>query len=267
MYLHWDKQSQPRNWYSSCPYTKQPTTERIRHLLHAGHCYTAMLPTRKAVLQSLLTKLLRRFLTPSHQKMNIPHDDWFRAVVLPIVADSDARVLATVCATAFAVATGKLDLSIQGLFGAGKSRAAAILIAGLMALDPERKLRYQLICKENTGTKSFIDVLIYLQLPKEVFDRVGRLISDGEASKPGQSTNRDLPHPVRQKRMPECDLLVMTGGTHTSDRTSHWPKLEERQRNLVFTVVDEAQQFGTDREVIAIAMLPPTSFILWTGDG
>ena len=91
---------------------------------------TAMLPTRKAVLQSVLTMVLRRFLTPSHQKMNIPHDDWFRAVVLPIVADSDAHVLATVCATAFAVATGKLDLSIQGLFGAGKSRAAAILIAG-----------------------------------------------------------------------------------------------------------------------------------------
>ena len=58
----------------------------------------------------------------------------------------------------------------------------------------------------------------------------------------------------------------MTGGTHTSDRTSHWPKLEEWQRNLAFTVVDEAQQFGTDREVTAIAMLPPTSFILWTGD-
>ena len=193
---------------------------------------TAMLPTRKAVLQSLLTTLLRRFLTPSHQKMNIPHDDWFREVVLPIVADSDAHVLATVRAIAFAVATGKLDLSIQGLFGAGKSRAAAILIAGLMALDPERKLRYELICKENTGTKSFIDALIYLQLPQDVFHRVGRLISDGEASKPGQSTNRDLPHTVRQKRMPECDLLVMTGGTHTSDRTSHWPKLEEWQRNL-----------------------------------
>ena len=223
---------------------------------------TAMHPARKAVLQSLLTTLLRRFLTPSHQKMNIPHDDWFREVALPIVADSDAHVLATVCAMAFAVA-GKLDLSIQGLFGAGKSRAAAILIAGLLALDPERRLRYQLICKENTGTKTFIGVLIYLlKLPAEVFKRVGRLISHREASKPGQSTSKDLPHTVRQKRMPECDLLVMTGGTHTSDRTSHWPKLEEWQRNLAFTVVNEAQQFGTDREVTAIAMLPPTSFIL-----
>ena len=31
-------------------------------------------------------------------------------------------------------------------------------------------------------------------------------------------------------------------------------------------MVDEAQQFGTDREVTAIAMLPPTSFTLWTAD-
>ena len=245
-----------------------PSSRRPRGL--GIHCMpdtaTAMIPARKAVLQSLLTTLLRRFLTPRHQKMNIPYDDWFRAVVLPIVADSDGHVLATVCAMAFSIATGKLDLSIQGLFGAGKSRAAAILIAGLLALDPERRLRYQLICKENTGTKSFIEVLIYLQLPADVFKRVGRLISDGEANKPGQSTSKDLPHTVRQKRMPECDLLVMTGGTHTSDRTSYWPRLEEWQHNLAFTVVDEAQQFGTDREVTAIAMLPPTSFILWTGD-
>ena len=245
-----------------------PSSRRPRGL--GIHCMpdtaTAMIPARKAVLQSLLTTLLRRFLTPGHQKMNIPHDDWFRAIVLPIVAESDGHVLATVCAMAFSIATGKLDLSIQGLFGAGKSRAAAILIAGLLALDPERRLRYQLICKENTGTKSFIEVLIYLQLPAEVFKRVGRLISDGEANKPGQSTSKDLPHTVRQKRMPECDLLVMTGGTHTSDRTSYWPRLAEWQHNLAFTVVDEAQQFGTDREVTAIAMLPPTSFILWTGD-
>ena len=178
--------------------------------------------------------------------------------------------MATVCALTFAIATGKLDLSIQGLFGAGKSRAAAILIAGLLALDPERRLRYQLLCKKNTGTKSFIEVLLYLKLPADVFKRVGRLISDGKANKSGQSTSKDLPHTtsctVRQKRMPECDLLVMTGGTHTSDRTSYWSRLEEWQRNLAFTVVDEAQQFGTDREVTAIAMLPPTSFILWTGD-
>ena len=94
---------------------------------------------------------------------------------------------------------------------------------------------------------------------------MGRLVADREGLKTGQTTNRDLPHTVRQKRMPECDLLVMTGGTHTSDRICYWSTLEEWQKNLVLTVVDEAQQFGTDKEVAAISMLPPTSLI-WTGD-
>ena len=111
-----------------------------------------MEPARKAVLQSLLTALLKRFLTPWHQPIDIPHDQWFRTVVLPIVADSDAHVLATVCATAFAAAT---ELCPQELFGAGKSRAAAILISGLLALDTERILRFQLICKGNTGHQKF----------------------------------------------------------------------------------------------------------------
>ena len=62
-------------------------------------------------------------------------------------------------------------------------------------------------------------MLIYLQLPAEVFKRVGRLISDGEANKPGQSTSKDLPHTVRQKRMPECDLLVMTHTPVTAPST------------------------------------------------
>ena len=117
----------------------------------------------------------------------------------------------------------RANWSIQGLFGAGWQ-----LFAGLLALDPERRLCYQLIWKEkNTATKNFIELLIYLQLPADVFKRVGRLISDGEANKPGQSTSKDLPHAVWQKRMPECHLLVMIGGRHTSNRTFHWPKLEE----------------------------------------
>ena len=44
------------------------------------------------------------FLTPSHQRMNIPRDNWFRDVVLPKVADTDGHVLATVCALTFAIA-------------------------------------------------------------------------------------------------------------------------------------------------------------------
>lgn len=226
----------------------------------------AMEASMRTVMQSLLSKLLRRFLTPAHQVLPLPHDDWFRDRVLPIVAEKDAHALATVSAVAFALATGRLDLSIQGLFGAGKSRAAAILLAGLMALDTERRCRYQVICKENNGTRSFVGVLQYLRLPAVVWDRIGRLVADSEAQKFGQSTSRDLSHATRTTQLPNKDLLIMTGGTRTSDRTSFFSQLEKWQANLVMGIIDEAQQFGTDREVTTVAMTPPGVFMVWTGD-
>ena len=98
----------------------------------------AISPPRKATLQSLLCRLLRRMLTPWHVPMpELKYDSWFRTKVLPIAADEDGHVVAATSAVALALATGKLDVCVQGLFGAGKSRAAAILLLGLMALDTE----------------------------------------------------------------------------------------------------------------------------------
>ena len=73
----------------------------------------------------LLSLLLQRFLTPWHVPIDIPYNSWFRTVVLPIAAMED--LVAAISAVSLAIATGKLDLCIQGLFGAGKSRTAAIL--------------------------------------------------------------------------------------------------------------------------------------------
>ena len=106
-----------------------------------------MSPTSKATLQSLLcNKLLRRMLTPWHVPMtDITHDQWFRTKVPPIVADEDGHVVAATSAVSLALATGKLDVCVQGLFGAGKSRAAAILLLGLMALDTEGERHFQVV--------------------------------------------------------------------------------------------------------------------------
>ena len=109
----------------------------------------AIAPPRKATLQSLLCRLLRRMLTPWHVPMpELKYDSWFRTKVLPIAADEDSHVVAATSAVALALATGKLDVCVQGLFGAGKSRAAAILLLGLMALDTEGECHFQVICKE-----------------------------------------------------------------------------------------------------------------------
>ena len=163
-----------------------PTSRIVRGLglLTENVSADAMSPTNKATLQSLLCRLLRRMLTPWHVPMpDIPYDQWFRTKVLPIVADEDGHVVAATSAVSLALATGKLDVCVQGLFGAGKSRAAAILLLGLMALDTEGECHFQVVCKENTGTRSFIEMIEYLEFPTELYQRIGRIVSDTEAQK------------------------------------------------------------------------------------
>ena len=87
--------------------------------------------------------------------IDIPYDFWFRIVVLPIAAMEDGHLVAAISAVSLAIATGKLDLCIQSLFGAGKSRTAAILLSGLLVLDTDglslsghlqREYRHQMLC-------------------------------------------------------------------------------------------------------------------------
>ena len=67
----------------------------------------AIFPFRKASLQSLLCRLLRRMLTPWHVPMpELKYDSWFRTKVLPIAADKDGHVVAATSAVALALATG-----------------------------------------------------------------------------------------------------------------------------------------------------------------
>ena len=153
---------------------------------------TVMPPDTKGHLMGLLSVLLRRLLTPWHVPMDIPYDSWFRTVVLPIAAVEDGHLVAAISAVSLAIATGKLDLCIQGLFGAGKSRTAAILLSGLLALDKEERCHFQVICKENTGARSFANMLLYLEVPTDLRLHIGRFVADSEANKSGSGTYFDL---------------------------------------------------------------------------
>ena len=75
---------------------------------------TVMPPDTKGHLMGLLSVLLRRLLTPWHVPMDIPYDSWFRTIVLPIAAMEDGHLVAAISAVSLAIATGKLDLCIQG---------------------------------------------------------------------------------------------------------------------------------------------------------
>ena len=204
---------------------------------------TVMPPDTKGHLMGLLSLLLRRFLTPWHVPMDIPYDSWFRTVVLPIAAMEDGHLVAAISAVSLAIATGKLDLCIQGLFGAGKSRTAAILLSGLLALDKEGLCHFQVICKEKTGTRSFANMLLYLEVPTDLRLYIGRFVADSEANKSGSGSFFDIFHSSKRQRVQECRLLLMTGGSCAGDRASPFSTLEAWQQKLVMVVMDEGQQW------------------------
>ena len=58
----------------------------------------------------------------------------------PLLCNPDEHVLSTLGSLVLALLEGKTDLPISGVFGAGKTRSAAILMVGLLVFEPNLKL-------------------------------------------------------------------------------------------------------------------------------
>ena len=175
--------------------------------------------------------------------------------------------MGTLCAVTMALLTNRLDLCIQGLFGAGKSKSMAILILALIEIDATDSLKILFICKENSGTRSFADLLLWLDPPSGVFGRIGRLVGDQERNKSSYSHTKFDIHPRERRQMlNKCQLILATGGTVAQDLTMQWSTMGGFMQELSLLVIDEGQQYGTDREIAVISLLRQQPLVLWTGD-
>ena len=63
----------------------------------------------------------------------------------------------------------------------------------------------------------------------------------------------------------KCQLIMATGGTVAQDLTMPWSTLSGFMQDLTLMVIDEGQQYGTDREIATISLLKQQPLILWTG--
>ena len=251
----------------------------------------------------LCGQLLRLVLIPCHIKVELHR--WIRTTAISYAAELDGHVLGTLCAVTMALLTNRLDLCIQGLFGAGKSKSMTILILALMELDIERKLKILFLCKENSGTRSFADLLQWLDPPEGVLRRIGRLVGDQERNKSSYShTKFDINPRERRQMIGKCHLIMATGGrlgmflhnsiiaktnlcydlakakkatdgkkiimatggTVAQDLTMQWSSMSGFMQDLSLMVIDEGQQYGTDREIATISLLKQQPLLLWTGD-
>ena len=220
---------------------------------------------KKNHLLHLCGQLLRMVLIPCHIEGE-PHS-WTRTTALSFAAELDGHVLGTLCAVTMALLTNRLDLCIQGLFGAGKSKSMAVLLLALLELDDTENMKILFLCKENSGTRSFADLLLWLQPPDRTCKRIGRIVGDQERNKSSYSQTRFDIHPRERRTMlNKCQIVLATGGTVAQDLTMQWSTMGGFMQELSLMVIDEGQQYGTDREIAVISLLQQQPLIIWTGD-
>ena len=209
---------------------------------------------RRSHLLHLCGQLLRLVLIPCHIEGGT--QTWTRTTALSFAAELDGHVLGTLCAVTMALLTNRLDLCIQGLFGAGKSKSMAVLLLALIEIDDTDKLKILFLCKENSGTRSFADLLLWLQPPGSVCRRIGRIVGDQERNKTSYSQTRFDIHPRERRTMlNKCQIVLATGGTVAQDLTMQWSTMGGFMQELSLMVIDEGQQYGTDREIAVISLL------------
>ena len=102
--------------------------------------------------------------------------------------------------------------------------------------------------------------------PSVVLARIGRLVGDQERNKSSYSHAKfDINPRERRQMLNKCQLIMATGGTVAQDLTMPWSTLSGFMQDLSLMVIDEGQQYGTDREIATISLLKQQPLILWTG--
>ena len=97
------------------------------------------------------------------------HDCYMRDCLLALAGHGDGHVLTVAVALLLAILTGRSDLCIAGVFGAGKTRSLAVL---LIALSCELDDFYAVVyTKENVAAKALADQISDLS-PQSTFGRL-----------------------------------------------------------------------------------------------
>jgi len=130
--------------------------ERLR--LGCGiQCTETMLPlgsNQRPRLYAAALKLLRFALGLDQVQFRTEAEEALGNAMRPLFQLQDEHVLATLSAVVLALKEGRTGLPIGGVFGAGKTRSAAVLLAGLLVFDPSLKL--MVVTKENVAAHASV---------------------------------------------------------------------------------------------------------------
>ena len=100
---------------------------------------------------------------------------------MPLIKNEDYHFVATVSSILLSILEGKIDCPTSGVFGAGKTRAAAAAVAELLVMDPT--LKVMVVTKEDVAAQASAEHFRKLDLPESVQMVAGRLVGYMELQK------------------------------------------------------------------------------------
>ena len=186
------------------------------------------------------------------------------AALLPHLQLEDGHVLATLSAIVLALCEGRTGLAISGVFGAGKTRSAAALLAGLLVFDPS--LQLMVLTKENIAAHAVAEHLVSLQMPDYIQDKMGRLVGYYEQNRKGSYTPLDILPSNRNQVIRQKSLLIGCGGGFQQECSQQFSPVADWISSVDLFLEDEGQQYGNMEEAVSVARTPATCLEVWSGD-
>ena len=192
-------------------------------------------------------------------------EEQIRQALHPLVHNRDGHFLATLSALLLSLLEGKTDSPISGVFGAGKTRAAAAIIAGLITVDPSLKI--MILTKENVASQAFAEHIIALSLPSWIEAKIGRLVGFMALHNQTTGTTKlDIPSAHRHQVIGSKQVIIGCGGGFRHECASKYSPVAQWMSEVDLALHDESQQYGNLDETAALARLPCNCLVMWLGD-
>ena len=173
------------------------------------------------------------------------------AALQPLLRLEDGHVLATLSAIVLALCEGRTGLAISGVFGAGKTRSAAALLAGLLVFDPS--LQLMVLTKENIAAHAVAEHLVSLQMPDYLQEKMGRLVGYYEQNRKGSYTPLDILPSNRNQVIRQKSLLIGCGGGFQQECSQQFSPVADWMGSVDLFLEDEGQQYGNMEEAATVA--------------
>ena len=153
----------------------------------------------------------RIFMEPQCSKELTEDEVALLQAIRPLLTNPDCHFLAVLTALVQSILEGRTDCPISGVFGAGKTRAAAAMIAGLLVMDPT--LKVMVVTKENAAAHAFAKHIESLQLPPSLEEKFGRLVGATELEKgPASQSKLDILPGSRNTVLRTKQVIIGCGG-------------------------------------------------------